>query len=367
MAINLANASKSGCEIKLSEDQLAAPKNEPMLCFAPSKTATIHRPLVNLNEFVSCYSICLNAFEEKIGAKVRGETLTTERLATLKENMKLSQKRQRNDSGSEKKSPDGKKSKLDVNVINSKIENNNVRVENVKTNGENLFSNCLSENLNTQENSDKLSESLRIEKDLKTDPLVSMNSSLEPDNGIVNSVGKDSKSNGNNSKRKEKTSKKRELSRKDSNVNMATHPLLNEEMVKSIRNGWTLANVGDLSVGDLYLIFGDDCKLHIEYSWVKVSVKNKKCEESVTPDTETNDKSSNELEVIKNSNLPESLGSKLKILLSLAKLFETEQRKPPCNCGHVCINRVKVYSFNYYSLDIFYLTLETNLYFLEKR
>lgn len=82
-----------------------------ILCITPSKDAVIHRPMVNLTEFLSSYSICLNSYEQRIGAKVRGEALCAEKLHNFKERMGANAKRQRHDSGSEKHSPDGKKTK----------------------------------------------------------------------------------------------------------------------------------------------------------------------------------------------------------------------------------------------------------------
>jgi hypothetical protein len=70
--------------------------------------------MVNFSEFLSSYNICLNSYEQRIGAKVRGETLCSEKFNSLKESIKTNAaKRQRNDSGCEKQSPDGKKLRND--------------------------------------------------------------------------------------------------------------------------------------------------------------------------------------------------------------------------------------------------------------
>lgn len=81
-------------------------------------------------------------------------------------------------------------------------------------------------------------------------------------------------------------------------------PLINDDALKKIREGWNVKNAGDLTVGDLYLMFGSDSKLTLEYKWNDVNhpINNKSDEE------------------MKMKNNP--LGSKLKNLLSIANLIE---------------------------------------------
>lgn len=76
-------------------------QSEPRLRFSPPPQTVIHRPMVNLAEFLSSYSICLNAYEERIGVAVKGETLSAERLHSiaLEGLIRSNAKRQRNDSG----------------------------------------------------------------------------------------------------------------------------------------------------------------------------------------------------------------------------------------------------------------------------
>ncbi|XP_040173488.1 protein cramped [Anopheles arabiensis] len=46
-------------------------------------------------------------------------------------------------------------------------------------------------------------------------------------------------------------------------------PLVTEEQMQRIRDGWTLGSVGDLTVGDLYIMFGAEMKVELEYDWVR--------------------------------------------------------------------------------------------------
>lgn len=44
-------------------------------------------------------------------------------------------------------------------------------------------------------------------------------------------------------------------------------PLISESMVARIMRGWCETDIGDVTVGDLYIMFGQDFKLSLEYSW----------------------------------------------------------------------------------------------------
>lgn len=86
-------------------------------------------------------------------------------------------------------------------------------------------------------------------------------------------------------------------------------PLINDDALKKIREGWNIKNVGDLTVGDLYLMFGSDSKLILEYKWMEVNEggsSNGTCTEHE----------------IKMEGNPNPLGSKLKNLLTIANLME---------------------------------------------
>lgn len=48
---------------------------EPSLRVTPSPKAQIELPTINLSEYYTNHSICLNALEERIGVKIPGEQL----------------------------------------------------------------------------------------------------------------------------------------------------------------------------------------------------------------------------------------------------------------------------------------------------
>ena len=83
-------------------------------------------------------------------------------------------------------------------------------------------------------------------------------------------------------------------------------PLIDEETLKKIRKGWTIATVGDLTVGDLYLMFGNDSRLLLEYDCVPF--------EAASADT------NGEISECKIEN--KIIGNKLKNLLLVANLME---------------------------------------------
>lgn len=86
-------------------------------------------------------------------------------------------------------------------------------------------------------------------------------------------------------------------------------PLINDDAIKKIREGWNIKNVGDLTVGDLYLMFGSDSKLILEYKWSEV------CESGSSNGIFTEQE-------IKSEGNPSQLGSKLKNLITIANLME---------------------------------------------
>lgn len=84
------------------EDVSSLRDHEPNLCFYPPENCRIFRPMIQLNEMLSSYNLCLNSYETRIGSKTRGEGLCLEKNSNIKELLKNSSKRVRNDSASEK-------------------------------------------------------------------------------------------------------------------------------------------------------------------------------------------------------------------------------------------------------------------------
>ncbi|XP_071452983.1 protein cramped-like [Hetaerina americana] len=84
--------------------------------------------------------------------------------------------------------------------------------------------------------------------------------------------------------------------------------------VADVRKGWTLEDVGTLTVGELYLMIGSEGKLHLEYLWEE-------------PEEES--------EVASKVGI---LTSALQKLVSIAKL-SLNKTELKCPCGHVCGRR----------------------------
>jgi hypothetical protein len=87
---------------QMEDDVNVLKENEPQLCFYPPENCRIFRPMIQLNEMLSSYNLCLNSYEARIGARTRGEGLSIEKNAQIKELLKNSSKRVRNDSASER-------------------------------------------------------------------------------------------------------------------------------------------------------------------------------------------------------------------------------------------------------------------------
>jgi hypothetical protein len=89
-------------------------------------------------------------------------------------------------------------------------------------------------------------------------------------------------------------------------------PLINEDTLKKIRQGWNVENALDLTIGDLYLMYGSDSKLFIEYKW----------HDPENSSNTTNGISSSEQINVNIKVEPNHIGSKLKHLMMVASLIE---------------------------------------------
>lgn len=89
--------------------------------------------------------------------------------------------------------------------------------------------------------------------------------------------------------------------------------------MEEMKQGWTLENSDSLTIGEMYLMFGADSKIQMEYNWDPPKIKEYK-------------------EVKEENNLSHSLQK----LLSLAKIqcnnnkVENKSNEGKCTCGHVC-------------------------------
>lgn len=285
--------------------------------------------MINLTEFLSSQRICLNSYETRIGTETRGEILSSDLITNIKESIKSNSKRQRHDSNSDKKSPDSKKIKNDSDFKPLELNDKKCDIK----------------------NSDEIKEDIKIELDsiVKTEIENVPASTSKCDVLTNNNQGFEIKS---SVKKKEQANKLNKRERKK------FQPLINEENIKLIRDGLTLDTISDLTFGDLYILFGQDGKLNLEYAW-KVNKKEKICVKTeLIQDLSANDsgfvietcpKTSKQTE-LKAMDL--NLGSRLKQLLMIASLSDKNKKKlitSPCNCGHTCdkSNKLKVNNFFY--------------------
>lgn len=380
---------------------------EPLLCFAPPVNTVIHRPMVNLSEFMSSYSICLNSYEDRIGVTTKGERLCTERLNTLKESFRSNSKRMRHDSGSEKKaSPDSKRLKNEttttaaatissskivngftsninssdtsssslISTEDSKLNTTSTNIAVISSPYANLKSNALEisgiTRIGQQINDVTETTTLTLDAKIKTDTFEHINS-----NGDVDEMKQEtvitSLSNGNHhddtvpltitipttnaacSSSSATIVKPTTIKRKENKYNTNTaaimkkkenrrepfRSLLSEDVVQQIKKGWTVLDVGDLTIGDLYIMFGQDFKVNLIYNWIEQNIK---MEQSSVSSTQCNLSDNNAIG--SNDVKPElapappslgtsvELGNKLKQLLLLASMTEKVKRKTN-NCA----------------------------------
>lgn len=132
----------------------------------------------------------------------------------------------------------------------------------------------------------------------------------------------------------------------DIKVEVSEDDVKKEHDIEKIRNGWSIYDCGTLSIGDLYLMFGCDSKIILEYSWDlpvecksstsqlkgdKLTENENKMMSEVVCDIST-DNTEEEINQIEASN---DLANTLKRLISIAKLHY-RKNIVKCPCGHVC-------------------------------
>uniref|UniRef100_A0A182SWD5 SANT domain-containing protein n=1 Tax=Anopheles maculatus TaxID=74869 RepID=A0A182SWD5_9DIPT len=294
----------------------------PVLRFVPAQNVIIHRPMISLTDFQSNTSICLNSYEQRIGVKVPGETLcVAEKPNACKDRITATGRRQRTDSGSEKACSESKKPKYDDGGKEPNEE---------KPFGELLAQNgAFTEQFkspNASNESTELKDFLGCEvrhhyapsRSTDSDALVARQSDnscdgyalmdgeillaarYQPDTAESSAGEEAIKGVGNGSlagstttttftnttvttnttttttivtvKKKKKYHRRKGDARKPNGALPSMNhfrPLVSEEQMKRIRDGWTLDSVGDITVGDLYIMFGTEMKVELEYDWVQ--------------------------------------------------------------------------------------------------
>jgi hypothetical protein len=261
-------------------DMIQLKREAPVLNLKPPKELRIHRPMVQLNELLSSDNLCLNSYEERIGATVRGEPLCPEKLIHIKDLQRNATKRARNDSASEKSAKllktendikaEATTMKVDmeagISVIDCKSNDSNEKT--TSTDDNNVPQIKIEENSNGNGN-------VNVEEDVKVE--------TKPPPPPPPPQKK---------RRMIEVLPVIKLPKQEQNYK----PLIDEETLKQVRQGWTLENVGDVTIGDLYLMFGSDCRLTLEYE--------------VSPASEIK----NETDV--------KIGGRLKSLVAMATLME---------------------------------------------
>ncbi|XP_052900329.1 protein cramped [Anopheles moucheti] len=296
----------------------------PVLRFIPAQNAVIHRPMISLTDFQSNTSICLNSYEQRIGVKIPGETLcVVEKPAGCKERLTATSRRQRTDSGSEKVGNESKK---------PKYEEGGKEPNEEKPFGELLAQNGpFTEHFkspNASNESTEMKDFVRSyghqyapSKPTDCDVLVARQSDnscdgfalidgeivpvarYQPDTAESSAGEEANKGSGSNGLSSSTTTtttttittttvtaststttivtvkKKKKCHRRKGDTGKSNttppsmnhfRPLVSEEQMQRIRDGWTLDSVGDLTVGDIYIMFGAEMKVELEYDWVRV-------------------------------------------------------------------------------------------------
>lgn len=352
--------------------------NEPVLRFAPSPNTVIHRPMVNLAEFLSSYSICLNSYEDRIGVTVKGEKLCTERLNSLKEVIRTNSKRQRHDSSSDKKSPEYKRARSDMNadrradkdklIEGSSQDEGKYPVGVGDDFGQTLRSNLIEidgiAQIDMQDEGDcktsiKTEANLDIPNTQPIETVVNDLSDSRPHTLINSSIVQDINIDSTEShimdnviavdkpadQKPKKKETKAQNNKKKENKKESFRPLLNDETVKAIKKGWNLLDVGDLTIGDLYIMFGQDFRVNLEYSWMEQKRGDPLAvTEPVKAETKFENNVRSEHNIIvtsgtatgSNSTPTNALSNKLKQLLLLANMTEKSKKKIKCSCSNFC-------------------------------
>lgn len=139
-----------------------------------------------------------------------------------------------------------------------------------------------------------------------------------------------------------KKESKAQSNKKKENKKESFRPLLNEETVRQIKKGWNLLDVGDLTIGDLYIMFGQDFRVNLEYSWMEQKrreavTETVKAEINCENIVEKSETGASGISAGSNTGTPTNvLGNKLKQLLLLANMTEKSKKKTKCGCSNFC-------------------------------
>ncbi|KAH8397976.1 hypothetical protein KR222_007743, partial [Zaprionus bogoriensis] len=330
---------------------------EPAICFQPKPGVAIHRPLLSITAYLSSINICLTAYEERLGIKVRSETLEHTQSAAA-----ANAKRSRTESGSEKRSPESKKlkslsspahDKSSLDELPDAATSAYVRVETTSQSDE---LNDTIEELLTPLPSAFVSSDSTIISSSSTSASSSSSAVFAAQTAALASAVTPSSSSTRAKRDALATSNLGTGTGTGSGSGKgvkATHagaqrnfkPLLSDEVIKRIRRGWTVSNAADITIGDLYVVLGQDSKLELEYYWCDAEPASL-TSVAAGASASTSSSSSSTASLPYNPNDCDSaervkaittatVSNKLKHLLLVANLSE-RVRKRQCNCGHSC-------------------------------
>lgn len=358
---------------------------DPDICFLPKPGVVINRPLLSITECLSSGNICLNAYEERMGIKVRGFNLCMERQninysATSNNNstggsavnqspILSGLKRTRFDSSSEKRSLDQTKRTKNLIARLSHTNSQPGREVNAPSSEEEttalLALDCDNGQPKCESSGDELNDELQelfsecIEViDGRNKEEVGASNLIDNPSPKVNELPIQTSSSSSSGGVVLKT---RKGVHPKSMVRPIFKPLLNDEVIQKIRGGWIATTAGDITIGDLYVVLGQDSKLELNYYWHtesnncgnKTNLSLTATSLSANPSTETERQqlplatavqSLRDINVL--TKLPEqfensevltnlnsrSLSNKLKHLLLIANLSERLRKRSCYNC-----------------------------------
>lgn len=363
---------------------------DPEICFLPKPGVTIHRPLLSITEYLSSVNICLTAYEERMGVKIKGEFLNIERCTATNSSGQSSSvtpnannKRLRTESGSEKRSPEQLKRLKNLDNSFETLED-----ATLATNDHDSSLLIPKNESSCDELSDEIQELLSDSIEINTSkedlilqakhppppppplpPIAVPSINLNTTTATTTSSSADISNPTCNSHLSTQTTarSKRSINTKTSRTGVFK-PLLNDDIIQSIRSGWTASTAGDITIGDLYVVFGHESKLEMDYYWMpdekSYTIKTESQNSSLpTESTTSNVKQNVSSTALKQNihcssnncdgrNLQNSLNSsllsnKLKQLLLIANLSERMRKRHQCNCERNNASKVKVSKRNF--------------------
>ncbi|KAH8332137.1 hypothetical protein KR074_001581 [Drosophila pseudoananassae] len=339
-----------------TEPNTPAPSLDPLLCFQPRPGVTIHRPLLSITAYLSSVNICLTAYEERMGFKVRSESLANVPCVPV-----ATSKRPRTESGSEKRSPEAKKPKSGASPALEKsldeggggggvgvavAEENHAKVE--SSSGDELGEEILEFLAGAEGAVAATPETTEATETAPATPATTAPAVAPPPPppappappapvtpAVTPTV----------SRAKRKEAKEAAAAAQARNFK----PLLSDDILKRIRRGWTVSNAADITIGDLYVVLGQDSKLELEYYWCEIETtsvpavpSSTACSNSNTSTTSSpatsllpyNPNDCDSVERVK-AVTSSTVSNRLKHLLMVANLSERVRRRQ-CTCGHTC-------------------------------